>query len=135
MTGRLTIKSYKYVTIFVDQALRLANGHIEGQIRDLQGLTRSQLIFAAMTWQGCIIANLWSYTMILASEANSSPSPHNKVRRTPEQIFRKTATNINVKHFKPFGCPAYVSKIEAKNQSRCIPRQITSMWTQYLSGP
>ena len=39
---------------------------------------------------------------------NISPSPHDKARRTSKQILSKTATNINTKHFKPFGRRTYI---------------------------
>ena len=77
-------------------------------IRDLQDLTRTELIYSSIKWKEYITANLWPYAMRLANEAlKNSPSPQDSARRTPEQIFSKTNVNINAKHFKPFGCQVY----------------------------
>ena len=176
MTGILTIKRYKYATVYVDQASRLGyvylqktataqetieskhafetyakdrgvkiqhyhadngifranlwqaeckksnqgltfagvnahhtNGLAEKRIRDLQDLARTQMIHATSKWPACITANLWPYAVRLANDTlNNTPSPQDSARRTAEQIFAKTVTNINEKHYHPFGCPCYV---------------------------
>lgn len=175
-TGILTIKRYKYATVFVDQATRYGyvhlqktatadetieakkafeaklatfgvlvkgyhadngvfkankwrdacarenqtltfsgvnahhtNGMAEKRIRDLQDLTRTQLIFAARRWPKAITPNLWPYPLLMASESlNNSPQPWDSARRTATQMIGKTTVNINAKHYKPFGCPCYV---------------------------
>ena len=176
MTGILTIKRYKYATVYVDQASRLGyvylqktataqetieskhafetyakdrgvkilnyhadngifranlwqaeckknnqgltfagvnahhtNGLAEKRIRDLQDLARTQMIHATNKWPACITANLWPYAVRLANDTlNNTPSPQDAASRTAEQIFAKTVTNINEKHYHPFGCPCYV---------------------------
>jgi hypothetical protein len=85
------------------------NGLAEKRIRDLQDLTRTQLIYAASKWKNCITANLWPYAMRMANEAlNNTSSLQDKHRRTPMQVFTSTQVNINAKHYKPFGCPTFV---------------------------
>lgn len=81
----------------------------EKRIRDLQDLTRTQLICAASKWEDSVTANIWPYVIRLANNANNtSLSPHDKARRSPEQIFSNTQAIINAKNYKPFGCPVYV---------------------------
>ena len=81
----------------------------EKRIRDLQDLTRTQLIFAARRWPNAITPNLWPYALLIASDMlNNSPQPRESARRTATQIIGKTTVNINAKHYKPFGCPCYV---------------------------
>ena len=85
------------------------NGLAEKRIRDLQDLARTQMIHAAHKWSACITANLWPYAVRLANDVlNNTPNPQDSARRTAEQIFSKTVTNVNEKHYQPFGCPCYV---------------------------
>ena len=85
------------------------NGMAEKRIRDLQDLTRAQLIHANQGWKQCITANLWPYAMRMANDSmNNTPSMCDKGRLTPEQLFSKTNVHINTKHYAPFGCPVYV---------------------------
>ena len=95
--------------IFTGVGAHHSNGMAEKRIRDLQELTRAQLLYAASKWRGCITANLWPYALRMANEAlNNSPNPKDIHRRSAEGIFSKTNTLPNSKHFKPFGCPVYV---------------------------
>jgi hypothetical protein len=85
------------------------NGVAERRIRSLQELTRTMLIHSNRRWPKAVTANLWPYAMRMANEIiNNSPSLKDKERRTPYQIFSSTSVNINIKHWKPFGCPVYV---------------------------
>ena len=85
------------------------NGLAERRIRELQDLTRTNMIHANRRWPDAITANLWPYAMRMGNEAiNDTPSLQDKARRSPRQIFTGTMININPKHYKPFGCPVYV---------------------------
>ncbi len=85
------------------------NGMAEKRIRDLQDLARTMLIHAANHWKNCITANLWPYAVKMANDTlNNTPLPGDPGRRTAEQIFSKTAVNVNAKHYQTFGCPVYV---------------------------
>ena len=58
--------------------------------------------------------------MCLANDAlNNSPSPQDKARRTPEQIFARSNVVPNAKHYKPFGCPVYVLESALQNLKPC----------------
>ena len=46
--------------------------------------------------------------MLANNFLNNSPSPHDSARRTSEKIFSKPRVNINIKHYKPFGCPLFI---------------------------
>lgn len=101
------------------------NGMAEKRIRDLQDLTRAQLIRANLGWSQCITANLWPYAMRLANESlNNTPSMCDKARMTPEQLFSKTKVQINTKHYIPFGCPVYVLDEQRQSQKQ------THKWTE-----
>ena len=101
---------------FVGVSAHHTNGLAEKRIRDLQDLTRTELIHASSKWNGVVTANLWPYAMRLANDAlNNSPSPQDKARRTPEQIFAKSNVVPNAKHYKPFGCPVYVLESALQN--------------------
>ena len=94
------------------------NGMAEKRIRDLQDLTRAQMLHAATRWNNCITANLWPYAMRLANDAlNNSPNPKDKARRSAENIFSSSNTLANAKHFKPFGCPVYVLEPGLQNNN------------------
>ena len=85
------------------------NGLAERRIRELQDLTRTNMIHANRRWSEAITANLWPYEMRMANESiNDTPSLQDKGRRSPRQIFTGTMVNISPKHYKPFGCPVYV---------------------------
>ena len=85
------------------------NGVAERRIRSLQELTQTMLIHSSRRWPNNVTTNLWPYAMRMANEVmNATPSLKDKGHRTPQQIFSNTTVNINIKHWKPFGCPAYV---------------------------
>ena len=59
------------------------NDIAEKRIRDLQDLTRAQLMHANNGWSQCITANLWPYAMRMANEAlNNTPSLVDNVKQT-----------------------------------------------------
>ncbi|KAI2496051.1 hypothetical protein MHU86_18472 [Fragilaria crotonensis] len=85
------------------------NGIAERRIRELQEMARSMLIHASSRWPDGVTANLWPYAVRVANEAiNNTPCLQDKERRSPTEIFTKTKVVSNPKHWKPFGCPAYV---------------------------
>jgi hypothetical protein len=86
------------------------NGLAERRIRELQELARTQLVHASRRWPKAVTANLWPYALRMACMVhNASPNMQDKRRRSPQQIFNDDdTTNINRKHWKPFGCPVYV---------------------------
>ena len=85
------------------------NGICEKRIRDLQDITRTQLIHAHSRWQKCITAHLWAYALRHSNNIlNNTPNPKDKQNRTAQELFDKSAVNINKKHWQPFGCPVYV---------------------------
>ena len=105
----------------------------EIRIRNIHDLTYTALIFVVTSWKGWIIVNIWTYITRLANYAlSNTPNLPDKEQRTAEQIFSKTKTNVNIKHFKPFECPTYVlqnynkthhPQIERKSQSWHISRK------------
>ena len=59
------------------------NRMAEKRIRDLQDLTRTQLIFAARRWPSAITPNLWPYALLIACNVlNNSPQPWDSAQRT-----------------------------------------------------
>ena len=79
------------------------NGIAKQRMREFQETTRVVTIL------------LWPYTMRMANQAyNSMPlSSHTDKQRT-KKIFDNSAVDLNPKHWKPFGCNAYVLKVEPK---------------------
>ena len=85
------------------------NGLAENRIKQLQNLARAQIIHANSRWPTTVTANLWPYALRNANEViNCTPCMGRKDNKSPLQLFAGTAVDINPKHFKPFGCPAYV---------------------------
>lgn len=67
------------------------------------------LIHATKRWPQATTANLWPYAVRMANIViNETPNLQDKAKRTPQQVFSSTTTNVNAKHWKPFGCPVYV---------------------------
>ena len=96
------------------------NGIAEKRIRDLQDLARTMLLHASRRWPKAINAHLWPYALRMANDAiNEAPSLRDSQRRTPNNIFANTEVQSNPKHWKPFGCPAYVldSQLQAGKPS------------------
>jgi hypothetical protein len=87
------------------------NRMAERRIRSLQELARAMLIHATKQWPKATTANLWRYALRMANMVmNETPNMKDTKKRTPQQVFSATTTNINATHWKPFGCPVYVLK-------------------------
>ena len=85
------------------------NGMAERRIKELQSMARTMLIHANSRWADSVTINLWPYAIRMANEAiNNTPSFQDDLKRTPIEIFANTKVSANPKHWKPFGCPAYV---------------------------
>ena len=83
------------------------SGVAERRIRELQDLSRTMLIHANARWPEAITAHLWPYALRLACEAYNE-SPTRKLKRSPVEIFTRTAVMPEPKLWRPFGCPVYV---------------------------
>jgi hypothetical protein len=96
------------------------NGLAERRIRSLQELARAMLIHATKRWPQATTANLWPYALRMANLVfNDTPNLQDPEKRTPQQVFSATTTNINAKDWKPFGCPVYVlNNVLQKGQSQ-----------------
>ena len=89
-------------------------GVAERRIGVLQALTRPILFHAVARWPEAINAHLWPYALRLANEANNeAPAKGNK--RSPIELFTKTAVMPELKHWRPFGCPVYVLDTALQN--------------------
>ena len=85
------------------------NGYEERRIRELQELARSMLIHANRKWPKSISTNLWPYALRLANDMyNISPCFQLKDNVSPLQSISGSDVSINQKHYRPFGCPAFV---------------------------
>jgi len=85
------------------------NGRAERRIRELQESARAMLLHAHRRWPNAITVNLWPYALKMANDTyNDMPSLLDKEARSPMQLFSKSDTDINPKHYKPFGSPVFV---------------------------
>ena len=85
------------------------NGYAERRIRELQELARSMLIHANRKWPKTVTTNLWPYAIRMANDVyNNSPCFQLDDNISPMQILSGSNVSINVKHYRPFGCPAFV---------------------------
>jgi hypothetical protein len=86
------------------------NGRAEARIRRLQELTRTMLLLhAKRKWPQEISANLWPYTLCMANNLiNTTPNLQDRLKRSPNELMSGTRVTSNPKHWKHFGCPAYV---------------------------
>ena len=110
-------------------------GVAERRIGVLQSLTWTMLLHASARWPEAINNHLWPYALRLANEAhNEAPTKGNK--RSPVEIFTKTAVMPDLKHWRPFGCPVYVLDTALQNTTG-----IKHKWTErsrigiYLGRP
>ena len=83
------------------------SGVAERRIRELQELARTMLLHASTRWAGAVNSHLWPYALRLACEAYNE-SPTLSLKRSPVEVFTKTAVMPEPKHWRPFGCPVYV---------------------------
>ena len=85
------------------------NGVAERRIRELQELARTMMIHANRRWKNVHSTMLWPYAFRMANNLyNNAPLLKNKDNLTPMQIATGSTVEINKKHIKTFGCPAYV---------------------------
>ena len=81
------------------------------------------LIHASKRWLGVVTIHLWPYAMRMANQAyNASRISSHTDKQSPNKIFDNSAVNINQKHWKPFGCPAYVLKAELQGTTGIHPK-------------
>ena len=81
------------------------------------------LIHATKRWPGVVTIHLWPYAIRMANQAYNATllsSPMNK--QSPNKIFDSSAVDINLKHWKPFGCPTYVLKSELQGTTGIHPK-------------
>ena len=84
------------------------NGVAERRIRELQDLARTMMIHANRRWPSAIETYLWPYALRLANEqVNNTPIMSRKDNLTPMTLFTGGIVQINAKHWRHFGCPAY----------------------------
>ena len=76
------------------------------------------LIHANKRWTSAITNNLWPYAMrIVVDLINNSPITKSKEGLTPMQQFTHSNIQVNLKHWYPFGSPAYVLQRELQSQN------------------
>ena len=81
------------------------------------------LIHASIRWPGVVTIHLWPYAMQMANQAyNASPLTSHTDKQSPNKIFDNSGVDINQKHWKPFGCPAYVLKSELQETMEIHPK-------------
>ena len=84
------------------------NGVAERRIRELQDLARTMMIHANRRWPSAIETYLWPYALRLANEqVNNTPLLTRDDNSTPISLFSSSIVQINAKHWRHFGCPAY----------------------------
>ena len=99
------------------------NGIAKRRIRELQETTRAMLIHTSKRWPGVVTIHLLPYAMCMANHAyNTSPLSSHKDKQSPNKIFDNSTVDINQKHWKPFGCPAYVLKSELQGTTGIHPK-------------
>ena len=85
------------------------NGIAERRIKQLQDQSRSMLLHAISRCPQCVTIALWPYAIKMAEVAiNATPSLQDEQRRSPLHVFSSNSIHPP-QHFKPFGCPIYVS--------------------------
>jgi hypothetical protein len=94
------------------------NGVAEKRIQELQKCSRTMLIHANKRWPSAITNNLWPYAMrIVVDSINNSPTTKSKEGLTPMQQFTQSNIQVNLKHWYPFGSPAYVLQKELQSSN------------------
>ena len=79
------------------------NGRSEKRIRDLQDQARTTLIHAKHRWPEAINAHLWPHASRNANDVHANTP--GKSGKTPLELFSKTSSPPNLRHFHTFGCP------------------------------
>ena len=99
------------------------NGIAERRIRELQKTTRAMLVHDTKRWPGVVTIHLWPYAIRMANQAyNATPLNSHTNKQSPNKIFDNSAVDINLKHWKPFGCPTYVLKSELQGTTGIHPK-------------
>ena len=99
------------------------NSIAEQRIRELQEMTRAMLIHASTRWPGVVPIHLWPYALRMANQSyTASPLTSHTDKQSPNKIFDNSAVDINQKHWKPFGCPAYILKSELQGTTGIHPK-------------
>ena len=83
------------------------NGVAERCIRDITESARTMLLHAAHQWPKTITSNLWPQALKHAMNVRKA-LPRKGKTQSPSSLFSNTTIKPNIKHFHPFGCPAYV---------------------------
>ena len=97
------------------------NGRAEKKIRDLQELSRTQLLHAKQRWPEAITANLWPYAMRMACEiSNFAPGIKDSV--SPIELFSQVDVAPKVKHSHTFGSPVYVLRTKLQTAGKSVPK-------------
>jgi hypothetical protein len=82
------------------------SGVTERRIRELQDGARTSLIHAKHRWGSAIDAQLWPYALRHRNDIfNSTQKEGHKLCTL--KTFSKSKVRPKLKHFHPFGCPAY----------------------------
>jgi len=69
-------------------------------------MARMSLVHVSHQWPAAIAANLWPNTVHCANSCiNAAPSPQDKQKCSPLQLFSGVDADTNKKHWKPFGAP------------------------------
>ena len=96
-----------------------SNGRAERRIRLLLDLARSMMIHADRRWGGGIMIHLWPYALRMANDSvNYTPNMQDEFKRAPANIMLNTHVQMNIKHWLPFGYPAYVLKKKLQDDKR-----------------
>ena len=83
------------------------NGVAERHICDITESARTMLLHAAHRWPKTITSNLWPQALKHATNVRNA-LPRKGKTQSPIPLFSNTTIEPNIKHFHPFGCPAYV---------------------------
>jgi hypothetical protein len=82
------------------------SGIAERRIREIQDGARTSLIHAKHRWPTAIESNLWLYALRHRNDVYNS-TQRNKQELSPIELFSNSKVRPKLKHFHPFGCPAY----------------------------
>ena len=94
-----------------------------------------------------ISTKIWPYVARMACGAiNEAPTIKDPPRKSPTNLFSGLEVNINAKHWKPFGCPAYeldsaissgrgiLQKMEALLSGRNTLIQISAVHSRFIAN-
>ena len=83
------------------------NGIAERRIRDMQGHTRTSMLYAMNKWRKMILICLWPYAMRYANDV-ANATPKKGENSSPLEKFSGVQVAPKLRHFHSFGCPTYV---------------------------